>query len=144
MRVKQLAQFPPTVVSPKTSVLEAAKLMADQNVGAAAVVDRKRLVGVISERDVMVRVVGAERDPATTKVREVMTRAVKTVTPDTDPDEAIAVMVANHIRHIVIVNESGGVVGLASARHLFQAHVQSLDDQVRSLAAFVGDDRHGG
>jgi CBS domain-containing protein len=60
------------------------------------------------------------------------------------PGEALAVMVANHIRHIVVVNEAGSVVGMASARHIFQAQVESLDDAVRSLESFVGSDGPGG
>jgi CBS domain-containing protein len=66
------------------------------------------------------------------------------VRPDSSTDEALAVMVSNHIRHVLLVNEKGAVVGLASARNLFQAHVESLDGQLNSLEAFVGHDGPGG
>ena len=144
MKVHQLAQCPPPAISSKASVLDAVKVMAKANVGAAAVVDGKKLVGVVSERDVMLRVVAKQKDPLTTKVRQIMTKAVKTVMPECGTDEAISIMVANHIRHVVIVNESGSVVGLASSREVFQAHMESLDDTVRTLEAFACTDTLGG
>ena len=144
MKVSQLVQSPPTTVRSDASVFEAVKSMEKANVGAAAVVDGERLVGVISERDVMVRVVGAKKDPAKTKVRTVMTKSVRTLRADCGPEEAISVMVENHIRHVVLVNRSRRVLGVASARDVFQARVDSLDDQVRTLEAFVEQDGHGG
>jgi len=143
-RVLRLAQCPPPAVSPRDSVLDAVRVMAKANVGAAAVTDHGKLMGVISERDVMLRIVAAGKDPQKTKVRQVMTRAVKTVSPECEADQALAVMVANHIRHVVLVNESGGVVGIASSRDLFQAQMENLDDTVRSLEAFVGHDGRSG
>ena len=82
MRVVNLAQCPPPSVSPEASVFEAVRVMERSNVGAAAVMEAGRLVGVISERDVMLRVVGARRDAEATQVRDVMTRNVKTVKPE--------------------------------------------------------------
>ena len=144
MQVIQLAQCPPPSVSPDASVLDAVRIMESAHHGALAVTESGRLVGVISERDVMLRVVGKRKDAENTKVREVMTGTVKTVRPDCEANEALTIMVANHIRHVVLVNEAGAVLGLASARDVFQAHVESLDHQVRTLEAYVGADDHGG
>lgn len=144
MKVQQLAQCPAPCVSANASVFDAVKVMEAANVGAAAVMSGKKLVGVVSERDVMLRVVAKRKDPASTKVRAIMTKSVKTVDASSHPDEALAVMVANHIRHVVVVNAAGNVVGMASARHVFQAQVESLDDTVRSLESFVGSDGPGG
>jgi CBS domain-containing protein len=144
MRVVKLAQCPPPSVSPEASVLDAVRIMEQANVGAAAVMQDGGLVGVISERDVMLRVVAARRNPESTRVRDVMTSGVKTVRPDCETDEALAVMVSNHIRHVLLVNDKGSVVGLASARNLFQAQVESLGDQVHTLEAYAGNDNLGG
>ncbi len=144
MRVIKLAQCPPPTIGPEASVLDAVRVMQKANVGAAAVMRGKRLVGVVSERDVMLRVVAARKSAARTKVKDVMTRTVKTVSPECPADEALEVMVKNHIRHVVLVNEDNKVIGLASSRDLFRAHVESLDDQVQTLEAFVGNDDHGG
>ncbi len=144
MRVVNLAQCPPPSVRPDATVLEAVRIMERANVGAAAVMQDGDLVGVVSERDVMLRVVAARLDPETTPVSAVMTKGVKTVRPDCEADEALAVMVSNHIRHVLLVNDRGSVVGLASSRDLFQAQVESLGDQVHTLEAYAGNDNRGG
>lgn len=144
MKIVQIAQCPSPTVKPAATVKEAVRVMAESNSGAATVLDGRKLVGIISERDVMLRVVGAGKDPGTTKVRQVMTKTVKTLGPDCRTEDALSVMIANHIRHVVLVDTAGTVVGIASARHVFQAHVEWLDDQVRSLEAFAGNDRRGG
>ena len=68
---------------PHTTVSDAARLMATRNAGAVLVVQGERLVGIFTERDVLVRVVGDGRDPATVRVGEVMTRQIMVVEPDT-------------------------------------------------------------
>jgi CBS domain-containing protein len=88
--------------------------------------------------------VAKRKDPEKTRVRSVMTKSVKTVRADCRPAEAISVMVENRIRHIVLVNGKRRVVGIASARDIFQNHLESLHDQVLSLEAFVEQDGHGG
>lgn len=144
MKVHQIAKCPPCSVAPAATVLAAVRAMAKANVGAAAVMDGRKLVGVLSERDVMLRVVAKRKDAATTRVSTVMTRAVKTVRADCGPDEAISVMVENHIRHVVLVNRRREVIGVASARDVYQARLAALDDEVRSLESFVEQDGHGG
>lgn len=144
MRVEQLTQHPLPVISPDRSVEDAARTLRIANAGAAAVMEGERLVGVLSERDVAFRVVAEGRDPRLTKVRDVMTAAVQTITAESGTAEALAVMVQNHIRHVVVLNQAGLVTGIASARDVFQAHVADLDDQVRSLEAFAGCDGKGG
>jgi CBS domain-containing protein len=138
MKLVQQAQCPAPTVRPSDTVLDAARAMAHVEGGAAVVMDGNRIVGLVSERDVLQRVVCAGKDPRTTKVRDVMEQTVKTVPHDARPDEALTTMVANRVRHVVLVEGDGTVVGVASARHVFQANVKVLDDQVRSLEAFAG------
>lgn len=144
MKVEQVTHHSSPTVGPDTCIAEAARVLRACNAGAAAVMEGSRLVGVVSERDVAFRVVAEGKDPRTTKVREVMTKSVRTVTTECGTEEALTVMVENHIRHVVVLNRAGLVVGIASSRDVFQAHVEALDDQVRSLAAFVGADGNGG
>ena len=68
-------------VGPSASVADAVRAMNDENVGAVLVMDGQNLVGIFTERDVMVRIVGAKRDASTTLVSEVMTAAVRTIEP---------------------------------------------------------------
>ena len=144
MKVMKIAQSPAPSVGLESTIYEAVKAMELANAGAAAVVADGCLVGVISERDVMVRVVGARRDPCDTRVREVMTSTVKTINAESDTSDALSVMVSNRIRHLVVVDEGGHVLGLVQMRNAFPAHVESVEDQLRTLEAYVETDCLGG
>lgn len=138
MKLAQQAQCPAPVVAPSDTVLDAARAMAEVEGGAVVVMEGRKIVGLLSERDVMQRVVCAGKEARSTKVADVMEPTVKTLPADARPDEALAVMVANRVRHVVLVERDGKVVGVASARHVLQANVRVLDDQVHSLEAFAG------
>src|SRR5436190_1981918 len=85
------------------SFMEAVELMASAKVGSVVVVDDKRVVGIFSERDVMMRVVLEDRNPKKTNVEEVMTAQVHAVSMGTTGDEALKIMVQEHIRHLPVV-----------------------------------------
>ncbi len=112
--------------------------------GASAVLDDDQLVGIFSERDVMLRVVCAEKDPATTSVSDVMTPDVKEATGNTESGEALEFMVEKHIRHLPIVDYEDKLVGLLSIRNLLHYHVDDLVDQLNSLEAYFTADGPGG
>ena len=143
MRVMHVAQVPPSVTVDST-VMDVVRMLARAGLGAAAVMDGDQLVGIISERDVMLRVVAERLDPDTTLVRDVMTSPVKTVPAETGTDETMAVMVSNHIRHVMIVNEQGSVVGIASFRNVYQAHVEDVENQLNTLHQYIATDCPGG
>ena len=115
------------VASPQTSVREAAQLMVDAQVGAVLVVSEDRLVGIFTERDVVYRVVAADRDPLTTRLGEVMTAQPKTLAPEESFGRALLVMYENGFRHVPVV-EAGHPVGVVSARH-------ALDPELEEFAA---------
>jgi CBS domain-containing protein len=144
MKVRQVAQVPPPTVSPASTVREAVAVMERSRGGAVVVVDGARLVGVLSERDVMLRVVGAGRDPDTTPVAEVMTADVATVSPETSMVSALELMVERHVRHLPVLADDGAVWGFVSIRNLLQSHVEFLADQLRSLESFITADGPGG
>ncbi len=143
MKIIKLAQVPPPVVSSAQTVLEAVRTMRGVRVGAAAVLDGDRLIGMFSERDVMLRVVGEEKDPGATLVSDVMTTDLERATGDTQNGDALELMVENHIRHLPIVDDDE-LVGLLSIRNLLQHHVEELADQLNSLEAYFLADGPGG
>ncbi len=100
-------------IPPDGTVLDAASLMNDRRIGAVCVVDGDSLVGVFTERDILTRVVSARRDPATTKVAEVMTTAVITCGTKGDTLDCAAVMSHSRIRHLPVL-EDGRLVGMVS------------------------------
>ncbi len=93
------------------SVLEAARLMKRLGIGGMIVLDGKQ-IGMCTERDILQRVVAEERDPATTKLRDVMTSPVISCSPIATLDECLRTMYQNKIRHLPIIdgNELCGLV----------------------------------
>ena len=144
MKVIRIAQVPPPTVTVDATVLEAVWSMQNARTGATAVLEGEKLVGIFSERDVMLRVVAAQRDAAATQVQKVMTSTVKSVFEDQDAGDALELMVANHVRHLPILDSQGSLTGLISIRNLLQHHVEELADQLNSLESYCLADGPGG
>ena len=101
-------------IDPNATVLEAIQKMNQHKLGALVVMAGGRVAGMFTERDVLVRVVGELRNPAETKVGEVMTSEVICVPPQTDIDEIGAIMQQRRIRHIPVCDEDGTLHGMIS------------------------------
>jgi CBS domain-containing protein len=102
--------------APDTRVSETAKLMAKRKVGAVMVVEHGNLVGIFTERDMLVRVVAQDRDARATLLAEVMTPSPQTIDPDKSFGYALLMMQENGFRHVPVV-ESGRVIGIVSVRN---------------------------
>jgi CBS domain-containing protein len=131
-------------VSKNATVMEAVELMASARVGSVLVVDDDRLEGIFSERDVMLRIVMEHRDPRKTEVEEVMTSPVHAISPRTTGDEALTIMVQEHIRHLPVVNEKGRAEAIVSMRSLLEEKVRELHQQLDSLESYITADGIGG
>lgn len=118
------------------TVLEAARYMAEKKIGAAAVVDGDRVVGVFSERDLMTRVVVAGRMTEQTLVSEVMTREVVACAPEESHEEGLRQMQQAKCRHLPIVEE-GRLLGFVSLRDLMQIEIEEKDEELRHINAYV-------
>ena len=99
----------------KTTVFEAARLMADARVGAVMILDGKTLAGIFTERDALLRVLAAGLDPKTTQLETVMTASPLTANPDMPLGHALHIMYDGGFRHVPIV-ENGKPLGMVSAR----------------------------
>jgi CBS domain-containing protein len=111
----------PRAVEADTSVREAARLMEGDDVGSLPVVDKDgaaRLIGVLTDRDIALRVVAAGLDPETTPVSDVASREVVTVTPDDDLDDALTRMARAQVRRLPVVIAEGELVGILSQADL--------------------------
>lgn len=120
-------------VKPDDRVADAARLMAQNQVGAVLVVEGETLRGILSERDVASRVVAEGRDPATTKVSEVATADVVDVEVGTPVRKCVELQLAMGIRHLP-VTENGKPVGVLSSRDFLAYVVEGLEriiDQIR-------------
>lgn len=123
MKVQDVMTRDPRSVSPDTKARDAAQIMREEDVGIVPVVEGSRLVGVITDRDLAVRVVADGRDGNTT-VREVMSsRRIATCRPDEDLDRVMDTMAREQLRRIPIVDERGSLVGIvAQADVVRKAH----------------------
>ena len=118
------------------TVLEAAQYMTDKKIGAAAVVDGDRCVGVFSERDLMTRVVVTGRSAEQTRVSEVMTRDVVACAPEESYEEGLRQMQQAKCRHLPIV-QAGQLLGFVSLRDLMQIEIEEKDEELRHISAYV-------
>jgi CBS domain-containing protein len=139
----RLGKMPP-LVSPGATVLDAVHLMIAETVGALAVTEEDRLVGVFTERDLMKRVVARGLDPRTTPVSEVMTTGVRTVGDETSVPQAIDMMRTGHFRHLPIVDEDGRIKSMVALRYLLYDVMDDLEAKVDSLEGYLMQDSRGG
>ena len=128
MRAEEIMTRDPSCVTPDTSLQDAARLMKQENVGVVPVVERdgsKRLVGVLTDRDITVRVVAEGRDAVGTPVREAMTREVRTCRIDDSAEDVMRVMGDEQVRRIPIVDDRGDLVGIVAQADV----VRGADDR---------------
>ena len=119
MKVRDVASSAVVAVGPAQSLREATQLMAKHRVGSAVVQDAEMLVGILTERDVLLAVAAAN-DPETISVEQIMTADVVTVGPDWDLVEAAKVMASRRIRQLVVY-EGGQLLGVLSVRDVLPA-----------------------
>lgn len=100
---------------PSATVLEAVRIMKANRSSAVVVVERRELVGICTERDVVFGVVAEGLDPRRTQVAEVMTRDPQTIGPDRPLAHALHLMYEGHFRHVPVVDGSGHPIGLLCA-----------------------------
>ncbi len=118
------------------TALEAAKAMTARQIGALPVVNGDRLVGIFTERDLMGRVVSADRDPAATRVGDVMTRDLVLAGPDESYESCLCRMQDAHVRHLVVVDE-GRLAGIVSLRDLLTVDASEKAQAIDLLTAYV-------
>jgi len=118
------------------TVLDAARLMVENNIGAVPVVHGGTLIGIFSERDVLKRVVAEKRDPAATKITEVMTRSPITVEPSESLDNCRVLMKQHNFRHLPVC-EQGKLIGLLSLRDIMLHDLVEKDGEVEMMRAYI-------
>jgi CBS domain-containing protein len=123
--------------SPAATVLKAAQHMNDYKIGCLAVLDDGRLVGILSERDILTRVVAQRRDPASTLVEEVMTTDVICCQEHTMQEEARGVMKNRRIRHLPVLDGDGNLVGLISIGDLNAFQATSQEQTIHLLREYI-------
>ena len=112
--IREVMTKDPITLPPDSSVVDAAKAMRDADVGPALIADDGGLQGIITDRDIAVRVVAEGRDPSSTKVSEIASTGLATLTPDDSVEDAIRIIREQNVRRIPIVenNQPVGIVAI--------------------------------
>ena len=117
----------PSTVEPNSTVVEAARVMKEADAGVVPVTEGGRLAGMVTDRDIAIRVVAEGKDPGSTKVGEVASRDLVTVDPQQDLDEALRLMAQHKVRRLPVVEEGGRLVGV-----LAQADIARQGDDMQT------------
>ncbi len=119
-----------------STVLDAARLMNERRIGALVVTSGEKVVGIFTERDILNRVVAAERPPAQTSVKEVMSAPVAVCRRETTEAECRTVMRGNRIRHLPVV-EDDRLVGIISIGDIIEEESAEKDETISWLHEYL-------
>ena len=125
----------PVCCLPNDSVAKAAELMKSENIGSIPVIENKqsqKLVGIVTDRDLALKIVAERRDPKTTKVEAVMTHKVVTCRADDDLQKALVAMAKHQLRRIPVLDNDNKILGIIA-----QADVATRVDQPEKTAEMV-------
>lgn len=117
----------PKSVETSSPIVEAARLMKSEDVGSIPVTEGDRLVGIVTDRDIAIRVVAEGKDVQSVTVGEIASKELVTVDPQQDLDEALRLMAKHQVRRLPVVEEDGRLVGI-----LAQADVAQQGDDTKT------------
>ncbi|MFC2162217.1 CBS domain-containing protein [Candidatus Altiarchaeota archaeon] len=137
--VEEIASKPVTVTSGDATIAEASQVMAKHNIGSIVVVDEGEIRGILTERDILKKIVAKSMDSAKVKVKEVMNDKVTTIKPGVTIHQAAKMIEEEHIRRLPIV-DNGKLVGIITQtdieKALMEKSLQQLETQVKNLEMF--------
>jgi CBS domain-containing protein len=112
--IREIMTANPSTIEPGNSVVDAARIMKQEDAGVVPVTENGRLTGMVTDRDIAIRVVAEGKDPQSTTVREVASTDLVTVDPQQDLDEALRLMAQHQVRRLPVVEEDGRLVGVVA------------------------------
>ena len=113
-RIRDIMTSNPQTVEPSKTVVDAARIMKQEDAGVVPVTENGRLTGMVTDRDIAIRVVAEGKDPQSTAVREVVSKNLVTIDPQQDLDEALRLMAQHQVRRLPVVEEDGRLVGIVA------------------------------
>lgn len=113
-KVSEFMTRDPQCVTREDSIMDAAKIMRDADTGVVPVVDGKKIVGLVTDRDIVVRGIAGGKNVSSAKISDVMSEQVRSVREDTPVSEVLEMMGKSQIRRVPVVNQSHEIVGIVS------------------------------
>ena len=129
-QIRELMTANPCSIDADKSVSYAAKMMKDEDVGLAPIVEGDKLVGTVTDRDIAIRVVAEGKDPESTTVREIASTQLVTIDPQQSLDEALRLMAQHQVRRLPVVEEDGRLVGVVAQADVAREGEDSKTGQV--------------
>jgi CBS domain-containing protein len=123
----------PRSIGKSVSVVEAARLMREQDIGSLPITDDEKLVGMITDRDITTRVVAEAADPMKTSVGDVYSQDLITVEPGNDLDEALQLMARHQVRRLPVV-ENGRLVGIVAQADIAISENEKTGELVEAIS----------
>lgn len=144
MKISEIMTADARCVSPEASLVVAAGMMRDLNVGSLPVCDRDRVTGVITDRDIAIRGVAEGRDPEGSPVRAIMSSDVAYAFEDQDVEDAARIMEVKQIRRLPVLNREKRLVGIVSLGDLaVEAGMALSGEALKEISQPVDGGRHG-
>ena len=112
--IRDLMTKDPRTLESGASVVDAARVMRDEDAGIVPVVEGEKLVGTVTDRDIAIRVVAEGKSPESVTVGEIASRDLVTIDPQQDLDEALRLMARHQVRRLPVVEEDGKLVGIVA------------------------------
>jgi len=142
MKVREIMTREPVFCAPETKIQDVARMMVEQDCGGIPVVESsrsKQLVGVVTDRDIAVRVVAQGRDPSRTTARDCMSNPVVTVTAETEVESCCDVLEQHQLRRVPVVDERGEICGIVAQADIATfAPERKTAEVVRSISQPAG------
>lgn len=123
-------------ISPKATVYEALEKMSEKEIGALVVMENKKVVGIISERDYARKIILHGKTSKQTLVKEVMSAHLFSVTPDTSVEDAMVLMTGKHVRHLPVF-EKNKFVGIISIGDVLKLVISNKDFLINQLSDYI-------
>ncbi len=130
MKVKEAMHKDAKWVSPDTPISRIAKMMKDLDVGALPVGKEDRLVGMVTDRDIICRAIAGSSDPSRLTAQEVMTKGIVYCKADEDIEDALRLMESKQIRRLPVIDDNKRMVGMLSLGDVSHAVARTLSGEV--------------
>jgi len=133
--IRELMTKNPRSLASGSSVIDAARIMRDEDAGIVPIVEGEKLIGTVTDRDIAIRVVAEGKSPESTTVGEIASRDLVTIDPQQELDEALRLMARHQVRRLPVVEEDGKLVGIVAQADIARnASDQQTGDVVHDIS----------